>query len=176
MNRFLTAVAVVVVLGGIASAVYFARSFALVTTAKMVSACESAHHLQHQLDVTRSESGMIFGSCDWPPSPWADKDGYSQITVTTEDGPGVDEASGADEADYIAIPCKTVALAYDFGSQGAFEHLPPIIAHPGDVIGRDGSVPAVLRSKLPTYPSRNEVVYLHNMKLVLVSATCVAGP
>ena len=104
------------------------------------------------------------------------KDGYSRIAVTTENGPGVDEASDADWADYITNPCKAVELAYDFGAQGAFQHEPPIIAHPGDVIGENGSVPAALRSKLATYPSRDEVAYLHNMNMSLASAKSVASP
>ena len=80
---------------------------------------------------------------------WADRDGYFEIAVRTEQMEAGNEAAGDDEADYITVPCKTVQLKYGFGSQVAFEHEAPIAAHPGDILGENGVVSKNDRSSLP---------------------------
>ncbi len=171
MNRLVGIITAVLVLGACGTSIAWVlgrSSSADVTSAKMVDSCEVAHHLQKQSDRADTDSGTTLSFCAWPPPSWADRDGYSEIVVRTVPVPGLDEASNANEADYIKLPCHTVQLMYDFGSQGDYEHQPPITAKTGDVL------PGKYRSQLPGYPSRDEVVYLHNDKQGLYSASCVS--
>jgi hypothetical protein len=175
MSRLWGILGVAIVIGCGLLAWNHTRSSATLATAQMVAACETAHHLQRQKDVMVTDSGTTIGSCDWPPPAWADRDGYSEILIHTTENPAGNEAAGNDQADYITIPCQTVQLRYDFGSQGTFEHRAPITAHAGDVLGEDPAASRDSRANLPGYPSRDEVVYLHNMKLLLASASCIGS-
>ena len=144
------------------------------TNAKMVESCESAHHMDSQTTRTDSEMKIVFRSCQWPAPPWADADGYYAIVVREVDGPGDSEASGANRADYIKIPCRKARLEYDFGTQGHYSHGPAITASAGDVIGDVAPDSAKkLRRELSPYPSRDEIVYLRNDRFSLQSAKCV---
>jgi hypothetical protein len=143
------------------------------TSAKMIELCESAHHMESQTTRTDSETTMNFRFCQWPAPSWADGDGYYTIVVRELDGPGDSEASGANRADYIKIPCRKARLEYDFGSQGYYAHIPAITASVGDVIAGSPDSDKKLRKQLLEYPSRDEIVYLHNDKQSLQSAKCV---
>jgi hypothetical protein len=142
--------------------------------ARMVESCESAHHMDSQTMRTGSERTIVFRFCQWPAPSWADVDGYYTIVVRVLDGPGESEASGADLADYIKIPCRKARLEYDFGSQGYYAHIPAITASAGDVIAGSPDSDKKLRTQLLEYPSRDEIVYLHNFKQSLQSAKCVS--
>lgn len=176
MNRsrpeILVAVLVFIAICGVSIAWFLERS-SDISTAKMIDSCEVAHHLERQSSHATTANGMTFDFCAWPPPSWADRDGYSEIVVLTVSGPGLGEASDADETDYITIPCHVVQLTYDFGSQGDYAYRPPITAKAGAVLDEDGTSTTKYRSQLPGYPSRDQVVYLHNMKEGLYSANCV---
>jgi len=194
MNRLIKIITATLILGACgASIAWFLGRLpsADVRVAKMIDSCEIAHHLKKQRDRLDTHNGITFSFCAWLPPAWADRDGYSEIIVRTVPGPGLSEASDANEADYIKIPCHTVQLTYDFESQGDFEHQPPFTANAGDVLAEDGPLPtdasqspatanagdvlpSQYRSKLSSYPLRDEVVYLHNDKQGLYSASCVS--
>jgi len=180
MNRFIgasAAIALLLVVCVTSIAWFLGRSSSAdVIAAKEVRACMTMHHLRMaKQTVSRPQSSeLVFASCTWPPRAWAGQDGYSEIIVTTFDGPGRSEVSDADEADYIRAPCQRVELTYDFGSQGVYKFLHPFVATVGTVTSEDHPGQQWHGAKLTQYPGRNEIVYLRNDDEGLVSATCRA--
>jgi hypothetical protein len=148
------------------------------TVAAQVQACESAHKMAQASDVLTSGNDIpyAFRSCQWPAPPYADDDGFTQITVTTVTG--VQYASEADNNGYvdrIRGPCKTFEFAYDHGKMGAVTHLGPIRAEPGALlIGGDGVPYPGPEGDRPFYPGPDEVDVFHNSSYVLAKASCRA--
>lgn len=143
--------------------------------ASHVDHCEAQHQLTAQAQMlSRTVATTAFDSCTWPPPPYADSDGFSEITVASVPGPGQSEASDATAVDRITGPCRTFDLFYDFGTQGNLKHLAPFLARPDLVTSLDAPgdpwQPGV--SALDFYPSRNEVDVVHNDKNGLANATC----
>jgi hypothetical protein len=140
-----------------------------------VDQCESQHGLTGQTEkISRTVATTAFDSCTWPAPPYADADGFTEITLQTVPGPGQDEASDTDWADRVTGPCRTFVLSYDFGLQGALKHLAPFTAPAGLLtsIDQPGSAwPGGVRA-LSFYPARDEVDVLHNSNDVLASAAC----
>lgn len=140
--------------------------------ATRIEQCETQHHLASQNTKTaRSDSVTVFDSCDWPAPSSADSDGFTEQSA---DGPGQGEASDANVVDRITGPCQTFRLSYDFGAQGALEHLAPFDAPSGLITSLDNPgrpwQPGV--SALDFYPDRTEVDVVHNDNNALVNATC----
>ncbi len=142
-----------------------------------IDKCESQHQLNQQrqtLDITVATTA--FDSCMWPAPSYADADGFTQITFQTVAGPGADEASDSDWVDRITGPCNKFTLAYDFGSQGALEHLAPFTIPVGLItsIDQPGTAwPGGVKS-LSFYPARDEVDVMHNSNDELSGASCRA--
>jgi hypothetical protein len=140
-----------------------------------VDQCEAQHQLtaQHQMSPTTAGTA-VFDSCSWPPSPYADSDGFTEIASAYAPGPDQDQASGATTVDRITGPCRIFDLSYDFGSQGDLKHLKPFRVGAGVVTSLDARgapwPPGV--SGLNFYPSRGEVDVVHNDKNGLANATC----
>lgn len=157
--------------------------------AERVQACEVQHSMKVASEKNESDetiparfSGdqdhyvehIVFRSCAWPRSRYTDPDGYLEIKITSVDGPGDSEASGTNVADRILAPCPRLRLAYQFGSQGAYENLAPFIMAADTVATAygerwtrpNGSDP------LPFYPERGEFVVLHNDKHGISTAEC----
>src|SRR5256885_1019645 len=163
--------------------------------ATKVAACERAHGLSAaqvqrpprpgESRVDRSQVGppdqaslvfeqKTFASCDWPPPPGADSDGYRAITVTVTNGPVAQpESSGRTIADRIESNCKRLRLEYTYAHTGDQTHLRPFQASPGDIWGLSGDTSGYSRIAqtgttsayhvhLPFYPRRREVVVLRN--------------
>lgn len=156
--------------------------------ADRVAACVSAHGMRtardHQANST--ESRRRFRFCTWPPAAGADPDGYAEIEVTSEQGPGrwlddhqdTSEASGASVRDRITGTCTTFELTYDYGHMGSLKHLPPFTVPVGTVT----SVDAPGRPWKPApddprgwtfYPSRTEVSVIRTDSYGLDQARCV---
>lgn len=144
------------------------------TVAQRVTQCESTHGMtqQHAMK-TLSDSHFAFESCAWPPPSHADADGHLTITVFTDSGPDSDEA-GYDYADRLTGPCDAFLVTYDFGSQGAFDHLAPFAVDAGTVatVSQGGARWTGNLSDLPFYPERAEGTVLHNGRYILRDATC----
>ena len=143
--------------------------------ASHVDHCEVQHQLTAQAQMlVRTVATNAFDSCSWPPPPYADSDGFSEITAQSVPGPDQTEASDATAVDRITGPCRTFDLSYDFGTQGNLKHLAPFLARPDLVTSLDAPgdpwPPGV--SALHFYPSRNEVDVVHNDKNGLANATC----
>ncbi|MBV8297848.1 MAG: serine/threonine protein kinase [Acidimicrobiia bacterium] len=159
---------------------------ASVQAADQVAACERTHQLSKAQDLQDLTSTITtsltelqlqaFKSCRWPPGPGDDPDGYSEIRVNTRQGPGQDEASGTDLADYIdsSASCRSLRLGYDFGSMGDFRHLPPFQVTTGAVREQETGQPWTGEAPNP-YPVGNETVILHNGKNQVVSAQCASA-
>jgi hypothetical protein len=126
----------------------------------------------------RSEEGgrLRFKVCQWPPPTYAQADGYSDVTVTGDRGPGTYEATDANYADRIVASCKDLQLAYSYQNMGVDEHQPPFAVSSGAVVTVLGK-PWVTNSPapLPFYPNRGDVVVLRNSKYRLDFALCVGG-
>jgi hypothetical protein len=144
--------------------------------ARQIQACQEHHRMSESSDVIvgGDERPYTFRSCTWPPPPYADRDGFSQITVTTVVGVvGASEADNSGYADRIRGRCRTFEFAYDHGKMGEVTHHGPVRAKPGDLlIGGDGvPYPGEVRD-LDFYPGPDEVVVLHNSSYVIVRASC----
>jgi hypothetical protein len=160
--------------------------------AERAQACEVRHSMKTASEKTESNetipakfSGdhdqevehIVFRSCTWPRSRYADLDGYFEINVTTVDGPGDSEASGTNRADRISARCPQLRVAYGFGHMGDYKNLAPFVMT-ADTIATaygehwtrpDGNVSGYL----PFYPDRGEFVVLHNDNDVISIAECM---
>jgi hypothetical protein len=128
----------------------------------------------HQVTSSGDGRWHDFRSCVWPAPPYADRDGFTQITVEVAEGiPGVSEAEGTGWVDRIRGPCETFEVAYDFGKQGASAHLAAFTAAPGALLfGGEGQRYNGPKSDLQFYPESNEVDVFHNGSYVVASVTC----
>ncbi|MGH2841477.1 MAG: hypothetical protein ACRDKY_11715 [Solirubrobacteraceae bacterium] len=142
---------------------------------------------------TRAETTYFkqttYATCEWPAPPGGDPDGYRAITATTVTGPGTGEASGSTYADRIESRCDVLAVDYLHASMGEFQHLRPIRGRPAQTLflttipdeatgelvsGAKTWTRSPLDGPLPFYPSRSELVVLHNDKNVLDDVRCVS--
>jgi hypothetical protein len=144
--------------------------------ANRIQACEQTHNMNKAQQVITSTDGLWhdFRSCVWPAPPYADRDGFIQITVEVANGiPGVSEADGTGYVDRVRGPCGTFEIAYDFGKQGHSEHMPAFAATPGDLLfGGEGQRYEGPKSDLPFYPESDEVDIFHNGSYVIASVSC----
>jgi hypothetical protein len=142
--------------------------------AAQLRACEERHQMtQAQQRFTTSDYAFSFRFCQWPAPSFADGDGFSEITVSTVEGPGAYEALGTTLVDRIHGPCAVFRLAYDFGKMGDSEHLAPFLAHPEELLfGGKGDPYPGQKNELSFYPDRDEVDVLHNGSYQLFTASC----
>jgi hypothetical protein len=145
--------------------------------AEKVASCELRHKMPSATQVVSYEStgSMQFKTCEWPPSDLADADGYWEIRMNQEKGPGDSEASGMDYADRINGPCEVFEVTYDYGHMGEQRHLKPFtVARAGiGITTYDGGEQWTGdRSTLPFYPGRAEAVVLTSGHYGLVTVRC----
>jgi hypothetical protein len=154
--------------------------------AERVQACEMQHGLKTAS--TRTESSetiparsgepeqfvehIDFRSCAWPKSQYADGDGYLEIRVRTVRGPGEYEATGTTSADRITAPCQQLIVAYQMGTQGAYENEAPFTINADTVVTEEDGKLWKDDGALPFYPGAGEFVVLHNSHHGLGSAKC----
>ena len=121
----------------------------------------------------KSQLTRVIASCVWPPKGHSDPDGYSQITLRIEDGPGRDEASGASAVDRITAPCSTLRLTYttEPAGGGDREFLDPFMVKVQEVVSAwDGEA---WTGRFPLAPERDQVLVVRNWKVFLEEAECV---
>lgn len=145
--------------------------------ASRVSACEAMHKMRSANQVERQSGAPVeFKHCEWPPSSVADADGFWEIIVASESGPGDSEASGMSEADRVNGPCESFLVTYDYAHMGDSRHLKPFAVAKGEVYITDYNLGGVAwtddRSLLPFYPSRDEAVVLTSSHYGLADAAC----
>jgi hypothetical protein len=143
--------------------------------AMRIQACEATHHLTaaHAQQQTTADT-TVFASCDWPPVPGADPDGYTAITNTLVSIPGGSDATGDTWVRRITGPCTQFALAFTYGHMGDMKRL-PILTFPRDSVVQISYVTPTPydRTKLLFYPDRSEVDVVQNDNLVLDRAGCI---
>jgi hypothetical protein len=152
----------------------------LVTAAERVQACQRAHGLAGQDSLTKTANGYIATSCTWPPSTYAEADGFTEIKVesvyvrnTAPDNYSIDRIVG---------PCKKFQAAYDFVIQGGTViHGPVFTASPGIVVDSDGAIYVehperfdnqLLRQMVGFSPARDELEVIYVEGGSLVSLRC----
>jgi serine/threonine-protein kinase len=139
--------------------------------------CIADHHLSgpHQM-ITPFESQTIFASCEWPAPSYADREGFSAITVVSTFGPDGEPASGLNRADIIASSCRALKLGYQLNAKGAVTAIPPFEARLGEIVSVLGAFNGPWDgdpSTLPFHPSPNQVVVLRNSHDAITSASCI---
>jgi hypothetical protein len=148
--------------------------------AEKVSNCQRHHKMSRQHQVDGAGTGTVsFKTCTWPPSSITDADGYSEILVNEDEGPGDSAASGVNLAHRITGPCQRFTLTYDYGHMGDSRHLKSFDAWPGSimVVGYNGGEEwDGDQSTIPFYPSRDEVVVLTSGNYVISNAQCADTP
>jgi hypothetical protein len=144
--------------------------------ATKVQSCEAQHKMT---GATQTVGGgtdtQEFQTCEWPPSKLADADGFLEIRVNSDQGPGTDEASGMDVADRIYGPCQKFAVTYDYGHMGDLRHLQPFTVERGAIAITTydgGEAWTGDRSTLPFYPDRDEAIVLTSGHYGLVNVAC----
>lgn len=160
--------------------------------AEQVRLCVKAHHLDGAQDdfwidtgtservpansFGRTGQARIIATCQWPPAEYSDAQGYSEIRVSTEDGPQEYESSSSNVVNRIASPCPTLQLFYTAASQGSRAALDPYEVARGEVVSAwDGSPwegEAAPGRELP-FPGRDEILVVGNSKVYLDRAQCV---
>jgi hypothetical protein len=144
--------------------------------ANRVQNCERAHGMTKAQVVKTTDEGLpyLFQYCVWPRPPYADTDGYIEISVVIEQGvAGAVEADGTSLVSRIRGSCNTYVLQYDFGKMGNSRHLPPFEATPGALLfGGEGDRYDGPKSDLKFYPPADEIDVLHNASYYLASASC----
>lgn len=142
--------------------------------ADRVQAAMRTHGMARASECRRAGSRSVYMTCEWPPPPYADPDGYHEVTVDSDQGPGECEADGTNFADRIITNSPAVELSYTFGSQGYYEHSSPFMARQGDILTSDGKLYDGRHGPIGFYPDRGEIVVLHNGKHVLDRVRCLA--
>jgi hypothetical protein len=146
--------------------------------AEQVRSCIAQHGLSRAQDqLARGADTTVYATCIWPAPEFADDDGYIEIAVRSDAGPGDFEASGETIADRIASRCLELEVAYSFGLQGAFERQPPFLVQRGLIMTLAGTAGPELwkgeQRALPFYPDRDETVILHSSRTRLDYARCI---
>jgi hypothetical protein len=146
--------------------------------AAQVRACIAQHGLsQAQDQLARGADTIVYATCIWPAPEFAGDDGYIEIAVHSDVGPGDFEASGETIADRIASRCLELEVAYSFGLQGDFEREPPFLVQRGLIMTLAGTAGPELwkgeQRALPFYPERDETVILHSSRHQLDYVRCI---
>lgn len=139
--------------------------------------CIADHHLSgsHQV-IMPFDSQTIFASCEWPAPPYADREGFSAITVVSTFGAADEPSSGLNRADIISSSCRMLRLGYQLGGKGAVTEIPPFQVRLGEIVSVLGTYNGPWEgdpATLPFHPSPNQVVVLRNTRDSIVSANCV---
>ncbi len=145
-----------------------------------VRACMDTHGLS-KASTKRVLSGdnepyeAVFQACTWPPAPGADGDGFSEITVTTSDGPGRSEAEGLTVFNRFSSQCAALELKYLFGNQERLVAQKPFVVSKGELRRvEDGSLwrPRTSAEASIYTPGRDEFGVLSNRRYQLDFARC----
>jgi hypothetical protein len=125
-------------------------------------------------ETAQPDNVTVLRRCDWPPKPWSDGDGYSEISVKVTIGPGETEASGANIADVIKSSCDSLKISYSIVAQGYQKSLPAFTSQPNRVVWHDcRAYRTPPQQRLNFYYERDELVVLRNAKIRLDRIACV---
>ena len=125
-------------------------------------------------ETAEPDNVTVFQRCDWPPKPWSDSDGYSQISVQYTLGPSVSEVTDANTADIIKSSCNLLDVEYSVAAQGYQERLPAFRSKPYRAVYYSGEeYRAPPGEPLNFYYEPDELVVLRNSKVGLDRVRCV---
>ncbi len=135
-----------------------------------VAECVRAHGLA-QVSERRDagEGRWYFRACAWPAPTGAAADGFSEITVRTEPGPGESEATGMTVAHTFTSACRDLEVGYLFDNQGTLVPEQPVRLTKGETRRVEGGS---IVSGAPA-PGRDQFVVLSAARYSLDSVRCV---
>jgi len=92
-----------------------------------VAECVRTHGLAQASEKRDLGDGRwYFRACSWPAPVGAGADGFSEITVATEPGPGQSEAEGMTSTHVFTSSCRDLEAGYLFDNQGTFVPEQPV--------------------------------------------------
>jgi hypothetical protein len=142
--------------------------------------CVEQHRLsseyQKDMGVPGAGDTILFRQCAWPPPHGADADGYSEISVSSKDGPGQNEAEGLTVADYLSSNCRDIRAVYLFHNMGTLVPEEPILIGKGEIRRVEGGSiwqPRNDYEAMQFSPGRDESIIMSNLRYTIESAQCV---
>ncbi|SEK49199.1 hypothetical protein [Rhodococcus maanshanensis] len=143
-----------------------------------VEACMVRHGLDdpHEKNEGGTAGTVLFRECTWPAPAGAEADGYTEIAVTSYDGPGESEAEGMTVANRVRSACRDVELVYLFNNQGTFVQADPTILSKGEIRRVEGGsvwIPENETEAKAFTPRRDESIVMSNARYKLDSARCL---
>lgn len=150
---------------------------ALDTASARIDACMKGHGLAQTIQKDTIATGRILvRQCVWPPPVGAAPDGYTQIALAIDSGPGRSEAEGLTVANLFSSECQNIELSYLFNNQGTFTPSRPFRVSKGEIRRvEDGSVWRPRSdAEASTYSARrDQFIVLSNMRYQFDTARCV---
>lgn len=147
------------------------------STQQRINFCKDKHGLSYSVmrdEITSDQ--LLFRGCVWPPPSGANNDGFTEITVTSHDGPGESEAEGLTMADVFTSSCRDIEVKYLFASQGTLVAEQPFRLTKGEMRRvEDGSIwmPRNEEEAALYSARRDESVVLSNTRYGVDTARCI---
>lgn len=134
-----------------------------------VAECVRVHGLSQAVEKRDLGDGRsYFRSCVWPAPSGAGADGFAEITVATEPGPGQSEAEGMTELHVFTSTCRDLEAGYLFDNQGSFVPEQPVRLTKGEARRVEGG------SIVPGHqPGRDQFWVFSSARYLLDAARCV---
>lgn len=134
-----------------------------------VPECVRSHGLATATEKRDAGEGRwYFRACTWPAPTGAAADGFSEITMAPQPGPGQTEAEGMTEAHVFTSTCRDIEVGYLFNNQGTFVPEQPVRLTKGEARRVEGgSIVSTVQ------PGRDQFVVLSSGRYQLDSARCV---
>jgi TIR domain len=146
------------------------------TSQERVDACIDDHGLSESSERDQvAEGRVVFRGCAWPPPPGAENDGFSEIAVASNEGPGDSEAEGLTVADTFTTTCDDIEAGYLFDNMGTFV-TEDVRLTKGEVRRvEDGSIwtPTTRLERELYTPARDQFIVLSNARYSLDVAQCI---
>ncbi len=142
-----------------------------------IGECISEHGLaqaSERKDV--AEGRVLFRACEDPPPPGAASDGFTEITVASNLGPGESEAEGLTIAEVFTSTCRDIEASYLFDNMGTFVPEQPVRLTKGEVRRVEGGSIWFPRDEQEAQiyaPGRDEFIVMSAGRYKLDSARCV---
>ena len=134
-----------------------------------IAECTRNHGLAQAAEKRELGDGKwYFRACAWPAPPGAGADGFGEVTVATEPGPGLSEAEGMTLTNVFTSSCRDLEVGYLFDNQGTLVPEQPVRLTKGEVRRVEGG------SVVPGFqPNRDESWVFSSGRYVLDSVRCV---
>ena len=139
------------------------------TAQARIDECLATHGLSQASERREADGDRWYlRACSWPAPIGAGADGFSEITVRTQAGPGRSEADGMTVAHIFTSTCRDLEVTYLFDNQGSLVPEQPLRLTKGEVRRVEGGSVAT-----GVEPGRDEFVALSSLRYTLEGARCV---